>query len=452
MTSKLLGAIAGAGLAVCGMASAQDGAGPKNVILMIGDGMGFAAMEAASLYSYGELQGQPYWDYQVLACTTYSASGKGFDPEQAAADFTYVLKDATDSAAGATTLSSGVKTANKAIGVDVDEKPLRHLYEDAETMGKATGILSTVYISHATPAGFSTHHSTRNDVDILAEDMIRNSTLEVLMGPGHPWYDDDGKQIGGLGDDPFKTEGDYKRIGGETLWREVVAGTAGSDANGDGSADPWTLVESLDGFKGLTGPDAPARVLAIAPVASTLQGNRGTDEDKKSETPYAKPQNATVPDMALMIEGALNVLSKDPEGFFLMAEGGAIDWAGHGNVIGRLIEEQLDFDKAIAAVDAWVTANSSWDETLLIITADHETGYLSGPDSGEKVTPLVSNGKGQTPGYKFHTGGHTNQVVPCIAKGKGAEKLLEAVKGKDALRGPFVDNTDIPKTIRAVWR
>lgn len=452
MTSKLFGVIAGAGLALGGMAYAQDGAGPKNVIIMVGDGMGFAQMEAASLYAYGELQGQPYWDYQVLACTTYSASGKGFDPEKAAADFNYVLKDATDSAAGATTLSSGVKTANKAIGVDVNEQPLRHLYEDAEAMGKATGVLSTVYVSHATPAGFTTHHSSRNDVDVLAEDMIRNSTLDVLMAPGHPWFDDDGKQVGGLGDDPFKTEGDYKRVGGEPLWREVVAGTVGNDGNSDGTPDPWTLVQTFDGFKALTGAETPSRVLGIVPVASTLQGNRGTDEEKKAEQPYAKPQTPNMPDLALMVEGALNILSKDPEGFFLMAEGGAIDWGGHGNVIGRLIEEQLDFDKAIAAVDAWVTANSSWDDTLLIITADHETGYLSGPDSGEKVTPLVSKGKGQTPGYKFHTGGHTNQVVPCIAKGKGAEKLLEAVKGKDALRGPFVDNTDIPKTIRAVWR
>ncbi len=452
MNTRLLGAAAAAGLALCGMAAAQDNTGPKNIILMIGDGMGFAQMEAASLYASGELQSQPYWDYQVLACTTYSASGKGFDPEKAAADFSYVLKDSTDSAAGATTLSSGVKTANKAIGVDVNEQPLRHLYEDAEAMGKATGVLTTVYISHATPAGFTTHHPSRNDVDILAEDMLRNSSLDVLMGAGHPWFDDNGKQVGGLGDDPFKTEGDYKRIGGEALWREVVAGTAGGDANGDGKADPWKLVDSIDEFTALKGADAPTRVLGIAPVATTLQGNRGSDEDKKAELPYATPSTPGMPDLALMIEGALNVLSKDPDGFFIMAEGGAIDWGGHGNVIGRLIEEQMDFDKAIAAVDAWVAANSSWDETLLIITADHETGYLSGPDSGDKVTPLVSNGKGKTPGYKFHTGGHTNQVVPCIAKGKGAEKLLEAVKGKDALRGPFIDNTDIPKTIRAVWR
>lgn len=450
MTIKVFGMLTAAGLALCGLADAEQKPGPRNIILMVGDGMGFAQVEAASLYEYGELHGQPYWNYQVLGCTTFSASGKGFDPDKAAADFSYVLKDATDSAAGATTLSSGVKTANKAIGVDVNEKPLRHMYEDAEAKGKSTGILTTVYISHATPAGFTTHHSSRNDVDVIAVDMIRNSTVDVLMGAGHPWFDDDGKQVGGIGDDPFKTSGDYNRLGGEDLWKEVVAGTVGSDANGDGTPDPWKLVEDLDGFKSLTGPNPPTRVLGIAPVASTLQANRSGD--KMAEQPFATPLTPGLPDLALMVQGALNVLSKDPEGFFMMVEGGAIDWGGHTKAIGRLIEEQIDFDKAIAAVDAWVAANSSWDDTLLIITADHETGYLSGPDSGEKVTPLVSKGKGQTPGYKFHTGGHTNQVVPCFAKGNGAEKLLELVKGKDALRGPFIDNTDIPNTIRAVWR
>jgi len=424
-------------------------AGPKNIILMVGDGMGFHQMEAASLYAYGEPKGQPYWDYQVLATTTFSADGKGYDPQKAADDFKYVLKDATDSAAGATTLSSGEKTSNKAIGVDVEGNPLRHLYEDAEAMGKATGILSTVYISHATPAAFTTHHNTRNDVDVLAEDMIRNSSVDVLMGTGHPWFNDNGDPVGGAGDDPFKTSGDYKRIGGEQVWRDVKAGTVGADADGDGQADPWTLVDTLAGFEALTSGETPKRVLGIAPVGATLQGNRDGD---KEAAPSVVPATPTVPSLATMVTGALNILSKDEDGFFMMAEGGAIDWGGHANVIGRMIEEQRDFDKAIEAVAAWVESNSSWDDTLLIITADHETGYLLGPDPDGKWKPLMNKGKGEVPGYSWNTGGHTNQPVPCIAKGAGAEKLLEAVKGEDPFYGPFIDNTDIPKVIRAVWR
>lgn len=438
-----------AAAALCaGAASAVD-AGPKNVILMVGDGMGFHQVQAASLYVYGEPKGQPYWEFQTLAMTTYSSDGEGYDPALAAADFKYVLKGATDSAAAATTLSCGVKTYNKAIGVDKDGNPVRHLYQDAKAMGKSAGVLSSVYISHATPAGFCAHHSTRNDIDILAEKMLRNSAVDVIMATGHPWFDDNGKQVGGLGEDPFKTEGDYKRIGGEAVWREAVAGTLGGDADGDGQPDPWTLVDSLAGFEALKGPDAPKRVLGIAPVGATLQGNR--DGDKKAD-PDVVPPIASVPSLALMVEGALNVLSRNPDGFFMMVEGGAIDWAGHANVIGRLIEEQRDFDQAIARVVAWVEANSSWDETLLIITADHETGYLCGPNAGERWEALENKGKGQVPGHSWHTGGHTNQPVPCFAKGAGSEKLLEHVKGEDPFYGPFIDNTDVPKVIRSVWR
>ncbi len=443
--------LAAMGVVASGMSvGAAEGSGPKNVILMVGDGMGFAQVESAGLYHHGKPDGQPYWQFQPLAATTYSESGKGYDPEAAAKDFDYVRKDPTDSAAAATTLSTGVKTLNKRIGQDADGKPLRHLYQDAEAMGKSTGVLSTVYLSHATPAAFTTFAKSRNDVEALAYDMITNSSLDLLIGAGHPWFDDDSKQVGGLGDNPYKTDGSYDRIGGEALWRSIQEGKAGGDADGDGKADPWRLIDELAGFEALAKGDGDAgRVLGVLPVASTLQANR--DGDKKAG-PYEVAATPNLPGMALLVEGALNTLSKDPEGFFLMAEGGAIDWAGHSNAFGRLIEEQHDFDLAVEAVVAWVEKNSSWEDTLLIITADHETGYLCGPDSDPEVNPLEGHGKGATPGFQWNTGSHTNQVVPVFAKGQGAEKLLDAVKGTDARRGPYIDNADIPKTIRAVWR
>ncbi len=83
-----------------------------------------------------------------------------------------------------------------------------------------------------------------------------------------------------------------------------------------------------------------------------------------------------------MVEGALNVLDDNPKGFFLMVEGGAIDWAGHSNLSGRLIEEEGDFLDAVSAVIEWVDTQSSWNDTLLIVTGDHETGYLTGAGSG----------------------------------------------------------------------
>ncbi len=446
LTAMVLGTLVTAGLSAHG----AEKAGPKNVILMIGDGMGFAQVESAGIYFYGKPDGQPFWQFQPLAATTYSASGKGYDPEKAASDFDYVRKGSTDSAAAATTLSSGVKTLDKRIGQDADGKPLRHLYQDAEAMGKATGVLSTVYLSHATPAAFTTFSKSRNDVEELAQSMINESTLDVLIGAGHPWFDDDHKQVGGLGDKPYKTEGSYERIGGEDLWRSIKEGTAGADIDGDGTPDPWKLVDDLAGFQALAKDGTNAgRILGVLPVAATLQANRGGE---KKAGPYEVPFTPGLPDMPLIITGALNVLSQDPDGFFLMAEGGAIDWAGHGNAFGRLIEEQHDFDLAIEAVVAWVEANSSWDDTLLIITADHETGYLCGPGSDPEVKPLENKGKGVTPGFQWNTGSHTNQLVPVYSKGNGSEKLLDAVKGTDSRRGPYIDNTDIPKTIRSVWR
>jgi alkaline phosphatase len=424
--------------------------GPKNIIVMVGDGMGFAQVEAAGLYFHGDPKGQPFWKFNPLAMTTFSESGNGYDPKRTAGDFDYVRKGATDSAAAATTLSTGGKTLNKRIGQDADGNPLRHLYTDAEAMGKSTGVLSTVYLSHATPVSFAVHAKSRNDVEKLAQSLLRDSSLDLVIGAGHPWYDDDSKQVGGLGNNIYKTDGSYDRIGGEGLWHDIRDGKAGGDANGDGKADPWRLIDDIVGFEALAKDGRNAgRILGVLPVASTLQFNRGGD---KQAAPYAVPPTKGLPDMALLVRGALNVLGQNPDGFFLMAEGGAIDWAGHGNSFGRLIEEQHDFDLAIAAVVEWVEKNSSWDDTLLVITADHETGYLCGPGSDPEVRPLENRGRGAVPGFEWHSKSHTNQLVPLFSKGNGADKFLDLIKGKDPRRGPYVDNADVPAVIRSVWR
>lgn len=416
--------------------------GPKNVILMIGDGMGFAQVEAGSLYSHGKVKGQSYWDYQPLAMSTHSTNTpEAYNPKKAWKDFGYHLIKPTDSAAAATTLATGVKTSNGRIGQDADENNLRSLVEDAETMNKSTGVLSTVYLSHATPASFGAHNKSRSNYEAIAQEMLLKSGLDLIIGAGHPGYDDDHKEIE---EDP-----EYKYVGGEQLWNKLNAGEAGNDANGDGQADRWTLIQTLDDFEKLAEEKTTDRILGVLQVASTLHEERGGDW---YAAPYAVPRNHDLPTMALLMQGALNQLSQNPNGYFLMAEGGAIDWAAHTNLSGRTIEEQRDFDTAIAAAVAWVEANSNWDDTLLIITADHETGYLCGPDSKPTWEPLKNNGKGVQPGMEWHSGGHSNQLVPLFAKGNGAEMLLNHIKGQDPKYGPYVDNTDIPKVIKKVWR
>ncbi len=158
--------------------------------------------------------------------------------------------------------------------------------------------------------------------------------------------------------------------------------------------------------------------------------------------------NSTVPDLATMTKGAMNVLEEDEDGFFLMIEGGAVDWAGHANQTGRMIEEQADFNKAVDAVVAWVQKHSDWEETLLIVTGDHETGNLWGPGSGivngvANYTSVVNNGKGNVPGVKWNSGGHTNQLIPLFAKGTAANLLKTYVRTSDPVRGAYIDNTDM---------
>jgi alkaline phosphatase len=133
----------------------------------------------------------------------------------------------------------------------------------------------------------------------------------------------------------------------------------------------------------------------------------------------------------------------------MMIEGGAVDWAGHANQSGRLIEEQADFDMAVDAVLAWVRANSNWGETLLIVTGDHETGYLTGPmdPANPAWSPVVNNGAGKLPGMQWNFNEHTNQLVPFFAKGDDGRWFKKAADQSDPVWGAYIDNTEIAQVI-----
>ena len=113
-----------------------------------------------------------------------------------------------------------------------------------------------------------------------------------------------------------------------------------------------------------------------------------------------------------------------------------------------MIEEQIDFVRAIEAVVDWVQAESNWDETLLIITADHETGLLWGPQSGTvPFDPIVDQGPGHLPHMRFNSKNHTNSLVPVYATGAGSENLAMFIVGDDPVRGPYVDNTGVAQVV-----
>ena len=444
MCSRVIRAVIAVSLLLCASAVGKAKQAPKNIIVMISDGCGYYHVDAAGLYQYGRTGAQVYERFSVVCgMSTYMAGGS-YDPCQVWGNFNHVKDGATDSAAAATAMSCGAKTYNGAIGVDSAKKPLKNIIERCEERGMATGVVTSVQLSHATPAGFVAHNEARGNYAEIAREMIYNSAVDCIIGCGHPLYDGDGNLI----EDPNA----YKYVGGEKAWNELTAGTAGSDADGDGVSDPWVLIETRAQFQALASGQSPKRVFGVPLVAKTLQQARSGDSHAE---PYTVPMIETVPTLEEMTRAALNVLDNDVDGFFLMVEGGAVDWAGHANQSGRVIEEEIDFNKSVEAVVDWVRANSNWGETLVIVTGDHETGYLTGPDSDKTENdpvwqPLLGNGKGNQPGMEWHSNGHTNSLVPFYAKGCGAGLFNKAALRTDPDRGPYIDNTDIAKVIFAL--
>lgn len=406
--------------------------------------MGYNHSEAASLYASGRKNSQAYAGFPVrLAMSTYSSPGS-YNGKVTWSSFAQVLQGATDSAAAATAMASGHKTYSGAIGMvpgtDGSLRPVENLVERAEMLGKASGVVTSVPFAHATPAAFVVHNPLRKNFQTIANDLLRHSALEVLIGCGHPFYDQNGQQL--------NTARKFDPVGGSETWQALQNGELGADADGDGQADPWTLVEKRTDFQQLASGPTPQRLLGIPQVSRTLQQGRSGNPQT---LPYAVPLLNTVPNLTELTRAALNVLDNDPDGFFLMIEGGAVDWASHDNQASRMLEEQLDFDRTVATVVRWVETYSSWEETLLIVTGDHETGCLTGPGSDPNWQPLINRGRNQLPGMEWHHDYHTNSLIPLFAKGRGAEGLLRLVRGEDPVRGAYVDNTAVAKAVFAAF-
>lgn len=439
-----------AGLIVAGAAPAMadEQQGPKNVIVLIGDGMGYNHIDNTSLYengtanwqvrstSAGQVENVPGTPSQVFetwdhAAMTHYAHGGSYDPEQAWSDFDYVKENPTDSAAAGTAMATGQKTYNGTLGLDTEGNAPENLTERAIALGKAAGVVSSVPFSHATPASYVAHVESRNDYHGIAEQMIE-SDLDVILGAGHPHYSDSNEEL----DAPrygYISERDHNRLV-------------------DGQTD-WAYVEEKADFEALATGETPEKVFGLAQVGSTLQQGRDVatvsgedylDPDAVADEtrPYQTELNEGVPSLETMTQVALNVLDEDEDGFFVMIEGGAIDWTGHANDTVRNIEETQDFNASVEAAVAWVEENSSWDETQIIVTADHETGYLSGVDSDPSLDEL-EGARGATPVVGWFSGDHTNQLVPVFSRGAGTRELLARATKEDPVRGAYLDNTDL---------
>lgn len=309
-------------------------------------------------------------------------------------------------------MATGTKTYNAGLGVDIDENNVENLSERAHDLGKSAGVVSSVPFSHATPAAYSAHNTSRNNYIAIADEQAYGE-MDVVMGAGHPMYDDDHQQL---------AVPKYTYIGEEAYSSLKNGGTG------------FTLVEENADLSKLTAGETPDRVFGISQVGSTLQQGRSLGAGYND-----------VVDLPTMTRGALNVLDNNENGFHLMVEGGAIDWAGHANSTERDLEEVRDFNESVEAVIEWVETNSNWDETLVIVTANHETGYIGGVTPNE-FNSMKLAGTGMSPEMSWNSFDHTRQLVGMWAKGRGAAEIFAMTEGTDPIRGSYIDNTAVVVT------
>ena len=464
----------------------------KNVILMISDGASWGTWEMAANYQQGiKANDLPAYKFLPvrLGMTTYPLNtsntptndnvamvsydaAKAWDTtvgtpwnekyQTAIEGYKYLRTNYTDSAAAGSAMASGHKTYNNAINFDNFGKPMQFVTQVAKQAGKATGVVTSVQFSHATPAAFSAQNISRKNMTSIASTMLTSGNVDLIMGTGHPDYDGNGADLNQLTADQcaanWACSNRYDTIG-KTEWDALKAG----NLTPSGASAAWTVISDKADFELLANNNLKVQgpLFGLPKVRWTLQQGReaavlGADANQ----PSGVKKIESVPDLSVMTQGAINYLSKkNDKGFFMMVEGGAVDWAAHANQTDRIIEEQVDFNKAVAAVEDWVAKNSSWDETLLIVTTDHGNALPLSPVSDTVAFDAVKNaGQGNKPEVRYWSDAHTNEVVRLWAKGAGSDKFSQFVKGKDPqfakvvgqnADGSYIDNTDIAKWIEA---
>ncbi|MDR9828362.1 alkaline phosphatase [Vibrio sp. FNV 38] len=453
---------------------------PKNVILMITDGASDGAWDIASYWQNGTLANDsvPYREIETrYAMTTFplntsltpsdycdDESGRPqitYDQTQVWDDtpsadpdsrrpfegYEYLNKGYTDSAAAGTALSTGEKTYNNAIAVDFCGRDLKIITEYAKEQGMSTGVVTSVQFNHATPASFGAHHVSRNSYDELASYMFKEGLLDLIMGTGHPAFDGQGVERG---------TGNYShRYISEQDWNDLKSG----ELFANGHDLPWGMFDTKQDFELLANNAASvelmkAPLLGLVQNESTLQQGRQCQEGQDYDVAFDCTYLDNSPSLEVMSKGALNYLSQNENGFFVMIEGGAVDWAAHANHTARIIEEQVDFDDSVAAVMQWVEENSSWEETMLVITTDHGNSYVLGEQSDQVAFAAIDNpGADTMPEVKYFSGDHTNELVRVYVKGVGEAMFDQHIVGTDTeyanhyqnvgATGEYFDNTNI---------
>jgi alkaline phosphatase len=279
----------------------------------------------------------------------------------------------TDSAAGGTALAAGEKTDNGMIGVRPDSTVIPNLMEMAKASGLSTGVISTSTITHATPASFIAHDASRSSYEEIARWFLKG-TADVFIGGGVNHFR--------MREDKADLTVDLKNMG-------------------------YDVVYTMDDLR-KSGSSKIAGLMAEGDMPYVDQGR---------DPQYLADATAK----------AIEVLSRNKKGFVLMVEGSQIDWACHDNNMKRSVDETLDMDRAVKVAYDFARKNRS---TLIVVTADHETGGMT--ITGGDVEKKIVSGA-------FTTKGHTAVMVPVFAFGPGSA-AFEGVH----------DNTEISRNFRSV--
>ena len=314
ISSLALTSLASSFLAIEAKEKEQNNAEVKNVIFLIGDGMG---VSYTSAYRY--LKDDP---------ATKFAEKSAFDKYLVGQQMTYPedpAQNVTDSASAATAMSAGIKTYNNAIAVDNDKSEVKTVLEAAKEKGKSTGLVATSEITHATPASFGSHDISRKNMNAIADDYYDDlidgkHKVDVLLGGGRDLFVRQDRNLV----DEFKKDG-------------------------------YSYVTNRDELL----KDKDEQVLGLfAPTG----------------LPKMIDRTEAIPSLEDMTTSAIDRLKQDKDGFFLMVEGSQIDWAGHDNDIVGAMSEMEDFEKAFEAAIEFAKKDK---HTLVVATADHSTGGFS---------------------------------------------------------------------------
>ena len=377
------------------VASAQQKA--KYVFYFIGDGMGF---NHVSLTEYWLGYTQDVFDSRPLSFSAFPVLGWAVTHSKS--------NLITDSAAAGTALSTGSKTKNGMLATGPDSTALESISYKIHDAGYKVGLSSTVGINHATPAAFYGHNVNRGNYYEIASE-IPASEFEFFAGGG---------AIESTGDDEDRV----------SVYEAIEKGG-------------YVIAEGMDDFA--TKKDGAQKMMLLQ-----------KDGRLRTELPYAIDMKEDDMTQADLVRASIDFLyEEDGEGFFVMSEGGRIDWASHGNDTKAVIMETLSLSDAVA--EAVRFYNEHPDETLIVVTADHETGGLTLSwekgynlyfDKLEEIScskDKVSEEERERMNEISHeahigwtTGDHSAANVPVFAIGAGS-----------GLFSGRMDNTDIPKRI-----